>query len=479
MPDAGAKHVIVVDLDGTLIRTDLFVEAATIFLRGNPLNFFLLIYWLIRGRPFAKKELSQRITFDFTKLPYRSELLEYLAERKNEGHAVWLATATSESYARGVAEHLKLFDLVISSTDKKNLKGKSKLRELRKHLDGKSFVYVGDSKSDLPIWAAADKALVVGSQSNRLQRLVDSKKVLRVLDEDHSSFVKLFLKQARLHQWAKNALIFVPLLTSHSYVVVEKTYSSFLAFLLFGLCASGVYFLNDLFDLQADRSHPTKANRPLASGRLPPQVAIVGAIALPGLALFLAGISLSFQFLLTLVFYYLVTVIYTLKIKRILIADVMTLAFLFTLRVIAGAAAIDVELSSWLLAFSVFFFVSLAYLKRYIEFTHDGAREDSDVGRGYRTFDSESLFSQGASSGIASIVVLSLFINSDDFQAQYSSPDLLWALCFLLFYWTNRVWTLARRGKIEHDPIAFAIRDRASLVMCACCIVVVLMARFV
>jgi 4-hydroxybenzoate polyprenyltransferase len=266
----------------------------------------------------------------------------------------------------------------------------------------------------------------------------------------------------RPHQWAKNLLIFVPILTSHSYMNETTLLSAILAFVAFSLCASGVYFLNDILDMDADRRHETKRNRPLASGNLPIPYGVIGTIILPLAAFAIAGYFLSFFFIVVLAAYLVLTILYSFVLKSISTADVMTLGILYTLRVIAGAAATGIVLSSWLAAFSIFLFVSLAYLKRYIEVADIEPEQGKIRGRGYTAFDTETMFSLGIENASVSVLVFALYLNSSEVTETYSQPQLLWLLCILLLYWTNRIWVGARRGKITEDPVVFAVKDRVS-----------------
>lgn len=288
-----------------------------------------------------------------------------------------------------------------------------------------------------------------------------------------------FIKTMRLKHWAKNALVFVPLLTAHQYDNEQAILSALLAFVCLGLTASGGYFLNDLRDLEADRNHAIKKYRPLASGALPAGWGWFGAICLPIAAFALALLFLPVAFSATLALYFLLTITYSLYFKRIFPADVLTLSVLFMIRVLAGATAISVVLSFWLLAFCIFLFVSLAYLKRYIETGKAENSDDKILGRGYVGGDAEAMFILGTASATASIVVLALFINSADVQAEYPGRNLLWALCLIMMFWTNRIWISARRGIVHEDPVEFALGDRASQIAGALCVAVVLAARYV
>ncbi len=291
--------------------------------------------------------------------------------------------------------------------------------------------------------------------------------------------MRAFIRTMRPHHWAKNLLVFVPLLTAHEYENLPAILQACLAFACFSLCASGGYFINDLKDRDADRMHETKRNRPLASGALSPGMGLVGAIGLPAAALALSVALLPPAFIAVLVSYFVINLCYSLYLKRVFTADVLTLSVLYMLRVLGGAVAIQVALSSWLLAFCIFLFISLAYLKRYIELRKINGADDKVLGRGYLGVDSDSMFMLGIANATASIVVFALFINSPEVQLEYANRDVLWAICLVLIFWTNRVWIAARRGDVNEDPVEFALRDRASQLAGVVCVIVVLIARYV
>jgi 4-hydroxybenzoate polyprenyltransferase len=287
-----------------------------------------------------------------------------------------------------------------------------------------------------------------------------------------------FLRTMRPKHWAKNLLVFVPLLTAHEYESAEAVLAAVIAFVCFGLCASGGYFINDLKDIESDQQHEIKRSRPLASGALPVSWGVAGAFALPAAALALAWFYLSPAFIAALALYFVLTLSYSLALKRIFTADVLTLSILYMLRVLAGAVAIEVELSAWLLAFCIFLFISLAYLKRYSELRKMNGSDNKVLGRGYVGADSEAMYMLGIANATASIVVFALFINSPEVQREYASRDVLWIICLVLIFWTNRVWITARRGGVDEDPVEFALKDPASRAAGAICVLVMLTARY-
>ena len=294
-----------------------------------------------------------------------------------------------------------------------------------------------------------------------------------------STFPTAFLRSMRPQHWAKNFLIFVPLLTAHAYQSVDAIAQAWIAFVCFSLCASGGYFINDLWDLEADRNHAIKRNRPLASGALSIGGGIAGAIGLPAAALGLAALFLSPAFIAVLALYFALTMLYSFYLKRVVTADVLTLSVLYMVRVLAGAVAIQVYLSSWLLGFCIFLFLSLAYLKRFIELRKTDTAGEKVMGRGYFGIDTDSMFVLGVSNATASVLVFALFINSPEVQQDYQSRDLLWVICLVLIFWTNRMWIAAKRGDVDEDPVEFALRDRASQMAGLICVGAILLARYI
>jgi 4-hydroxybenzoate polyprenyltransferase len=472
-----AAREIYVDLDGTILRSDIFVESACRFIKSSFLNVFSLIaVMLLRGRAASKAMLARKVRIDPATLPYESQVLAYLHMRRAEGCRLVLITAAHERYARQIAQHLGVFDDVQGSTARLNLKGHEKLSRIGAMVGELPFVYAGDSAADRPIWSAAQSAILVNAPYFDVRQAQSAGKADLVV-QSRPAILKAFLRSLRLHQWAKNALLFVPLLTSHTYENPTLVAMTLIAFVAFGLCASGHYLLNDLLDLDADRAHETKRNRPLASGDLKLAWGIVGAFLLP-LAGFAVSVALlPWHFTLLLVGYFVLTNIYSFYLKRHSTIDAMTLAVLYTLRVIAGAAVISVALSSWLLAFSMFVFVSLAYLKRYIEVSSLTSRTKAG-GRGYSAEDSESMFALGIASATASVIVLALYVSSSEVTKYYHEPRILWLLCLLMLLWTNRIWVGARRRKIHDDPIVFAIKDRVSLFTGLLAVATVFLARY-
>ena len=449
-----------VDLDGTLIRTDLLFESALNVLQRNPLYLFAFPWWLLHGRARLKSEIARRADIDVDTLPCDTRMLE-LTRRETGHRAVILCTAADRQLANAVAEHVGGFDEVMASDGTRNLSGHSKARALVERFGERGFDYAGNESRDLHIWQHARGAIVVNAGKGLAARAGKVCELLSVLPREHAG-LRAWFKALRLHQWLKNLLVFLPLLAAHLVFDATAVLRAITAFLIFGVCASGVYVLNDLLDLSADRRHPRKRMRPFAAGRLPLSAGLAVAPLLT-LGAFAGALALSPRFALVLLGYYILTLSYSLRLKRIAMLDVVLLAALYTIRIVAGGVAIGTGLSFWLLAFSMFLFLSLAMLKRYTELL---AMRDSGAGKAHgRGYDVEDLVlvqSLGGASGYLSVLVLALYINSTASELLYRHPQVLWLLCPLLLYWVSRVWMVAHRGAMHDDPVVFAVTDNVS-----------------
>jgi len=464
---------IFVDLDGTLLRSDLLLESTLALLAQRPWMLFVLPWWLLRGKAHLKRQIASRVTVDPATLPYDDRVLALL--RSSPGRRRVLCTASDESLVRPLAEHLGCFDEVLASDGQRNLAGANKARALVERFGERGFDYAGNGPVDLAVWAHARRALVVNS-GDTLARAAANRCEVELHWPARGGGLKEWLRALRLHQWLKNLLVFIPLLASHRFLETQALVASVSGFVAFGLCASGVYLLNDLLDLPSDRQHPRKRLRPFAAGSLS---LLQGALLAPALAL--AGLGLAWwaepRFALVLGAYYLLTLAYSLQLKRVVMLDVIVLAALYTVRIIGGTVVIGAALSFWLLAFSMFIFLSLALLKRYTELAAVLAAGKTDAaGRGYTVDDLPLLQSLGAASGYLAVLVLALYINSPESIALYARPQVLWLLCPLMLYWVSRIWVIAHRGDMHDDPVVFAATDRVSQVVGMLCGVIALSA---
>jgi 4-hydroxybenzoate polyprenyltransferase len=468
----GSGHVakaraLCVDLDGSLLATDLFWETLLILLRTRPLLLLCLPFWRLRGKAFVKSEVARRVVLNPSVLPYNEAVLALLVTARRQGRPIVLATAADQRLASEVARHLGLFTAVLASDGRVNLKGRAKLAAIRRQLGGAPFDYIGNAWADLCIWRHAVRAILV--RPSRLLSLCARR--LAAVDEivrAPLSMLGTLGRTLRVHQWTKNALLFLPLLLAHQAADLDRLVGALLALVAFCLAASAAYIVNDLFDLEADRRHPDKRGRPFADGLLPvPLGLLMASLAMVGsFALSLAALPPLFTGLLSL--YLVATMAYSLLFKRFAILDVLLLASLYTLRVVAGATATDVPVSPWFLAFSMFFFLSLAFAKRYTELVL-AARERPGpsflAARGYLIGDLDLVRSVGTTSGYLSVAILALYISSPDVHILYSRPSFLWLIGPLLLYWITRVWLIAQRGQLPGDPVVFALSDRTSYVL--------------
>lgn len=445
-----------VDVDGTLTRADISLEAFVQVARTGLLALFVLFVWLFKGRAVAKAMAARRAPLDPARLPYRQEVLDLIAEARAQGRPVILASASHWRNVGRVARHIGLDEPVIATRARANLKGRAKLAAIRSLVGpAGAFDYVGDCKADICLWHEARGAFSVGH--------VPPRSTVQRLGAARPGFVRALAKAMRPHQWAKNALVLVPALTSGLILQPRAMLTAIAAAALMSLIASSIYLFNDLLDIESDRAHRTKWKRPLAHGDLtiPAALGVSALLAIAGIGggWLLGGPALTFW----LVAYMALTTAYSLRLKAMMVGDAIVLASLYTIRIWIGGVAIGVAISFWLLLFSVFLFLSLAYLKRYVEM-----RDATDVhrllsGRGYVGGDLDVVMMSGVSAGMVSILVLGLFAHDPETAAHYAVPELLWLLCVPLLYWLNRIWMMARRGQVEGDPVAFAIKDRRSI----------------
>lgn len=475
VPGSASTVPLCVDLDGTLVRSDLLLESLVQAIRSRLAVILALPYWLWKGRAHLKYMLGKFGAVDPATLPYDARTLQIINAARAAGRECVLVTASNRLHADSIAAHLNVFDRVIASDRRTNLAGKTKANALTSLFGDRGFDYIANNYVDLQVWSHARRAMVINAPYSLARRAARVCEVAAYHPREHFGLIS-WLRAIRVHQWLKNLLIFVPLITAHLFIEASSVAASAIAFFSFSICASSVYLTNDLFDLSADRIHPEKRNRPLASGALPIECGILMApiLLLAGLAL---AAAVSLQFVSTLCVYWLMTLAYSAKIKKIEVLDVSTLAALYTIRIIAGAVAISVTLSFWLLAFSMFLFFSLAALKRVIELAAADTPDKGLLrGRGYRTSDVPILRGIGVASGFVSLLVLALYINSPESIELYRHPMLLWLLCPVLLYWVSRIWLLADRGEVHHDPVVFAATDSTSWATAAIASIIILAA---
>lgn len=460
-----ARVALYVDLDGTLIATDTLWESLCLLARQYPASLFRLPFWALGGKAALKARIAERVCPDAALLPYRPEVLERLARERAAGRRVVLATAAHQRIADAVAGELRLFDGVLATTAGHNLKSDAKLEAIRRDSAGEPFAYMGDSAADLPIWAAARQAIAVNVSGRLAAKLQE-----RVPDPEHLRTARPAglpaLRALRPHQWAKNVLVGAPLLLAHQLADLVRLGAVAMGFVAFCLVASAGYLINDMLDIEADRRHSTKRNRPFASGSLPIAHGILLTALLLAIGFAIPACFVSGAFVGMLAAYLLATLAYSHYLKERLFLDVLVLAGLYTHRVLAGGIAARVEVSSWLLAFSVFFFLSLALVKRYVELLEKAKAGETSAGsvarRAYQVGDTALVETMGIASGYLSVLVLGLYVSHKDVTRHYANPEVLWLVTPLMLYWISRVWLLARRGELAADPVVFAATDRVS-----------------
>jgi 4-hydroxybenzoate polyprenyltransferase/phosphoserine phosphatase len=458
-PAKAPVPVLCVDLDGTLIRGDLLWEGILVLLKSRPWTLLWLPFWLLSGTANLKRQLAARTQLNPARLPYRAEVLDLLRREREGGRKIVLVTAADREVAETVAQHLALFDEVYASDGQLNLIGKSKADFLAERFAEIGFDYVGDSELDVEVWRKARGAYVVGSQRRSEQAAAVTELKFAFLDAPTSA--KTWINAVRGLHWAKNLLLFLPLVLAHN-LMPEPLARTFFGFVLYGACASGLYILNDLLDLHSDREHPWKKQRPFAAGELSiPQGLLTSLVLLcTGLGF---GFALEPSFGLALLGYAVLTMWYSLQLKKIALLDVFVLSSFYSFRILAGAMISGTPLSQWFLAFSMFFFLSLAMAKRYSELVHaNNLLKSGNSGRGYRVDDRELLTALGVGSSFAAVVILSLYVHSQEVRVLYLSPEYLFLLCPIVLYWLSRNWLLAHRGELKEDPVTLAIRDRVS-----------------
>jgi 4-hydroxybenzoate polyprenyltransferase/phosphoserine phosphatase len=461
--------VLCVDLDGTLIRSNLLWECLISLLKKRPLWVFMIPFWLLGGRANLKSQLAQRAQLDVTSLPYRKDVLEFLKERRSAGGRLVLVTACAEELARPVAEFLGVFDSCFASTTNDNLKGRAKARFLCREFGERGFEYIGDSRADVAVWQSSSTAHFVGKGRLRAGPSVAIGRVFPV----QKATLRTWIAALRGHHWLKNLLLFLPLALAHRFDIRSWMMAA-AAFVSFGVCASGVYVLNDLLDLHSDRIHPWKRKRPFAAGdvSIPAGLLISSALlltALPG-SFFLGR---SFGLLLT--GYTLLTIWYSVHLKKVVLLDVFVLSSFYSIRIWAGALITLVPLSYWFVSFALFFFLSLSMAKRYSELLHaSDLIEQGRSGRGYVVADRSLLMNLGIASGFSAVVIFTLYVHSPEVLMLYRRPGPLMLLAPTIAYWLSRLWLKASRGELHEDPVVLAMKDPVSYAVAAIGLVVLI-----
>jgi 4-hydroxybenzoate polyprenyltransferase/phosphoserine phosphatase len=456
--------IIVVDLDGTLVLIDTLHESVIQVLHDSPLSVLHFPLWLSKGKAYLKAQISDLVALNPASLPYNEEVIAWLKQKKAAGHLLVLCSATDRRIAEAIASHLDLFDQVIASDGYINIAGDNKRDALDQAFGAGNYAYAGNSSADIAVWQGAREAIVVNANNKVLKQAETVSEVSMVIPPVPRT-QSVWLRVLRVHQWLKNLLLFLPILAAHLISHFPALATLLLAFMSFCAGASAIYIINDLLDLESDRQHPHKRHRPFASGAVP---ILYGALLAPclGALSFILAWTVGAAFFGCLFTYLVLATLYSFSLKRYALIDCLTLAGLYTLRIIAGAAAVGVVLSFWLLAFSIFIFLSLAFVKRYAELqAQAGYGKSVAHGRGYKVSDAPLIQNLGVTSGYTSVLVLALYLNSDIVVSLYTQPEIIWLAVPLMLFWVSWVWLKAHHGQMHDDPIIFALKDRASLIV--------------
>jgi 4-hydroxybenzoate polyprenyltransferase len=463
-----------IDLDGTLIRTDVLQESLLEFIKLYPWKVFHILFWILKGRAYLKKKVAEKIILDPALLPYNEKFLKFLKQQKNRD--LYLVTAADKKVALPIAKHLKIFKGVLASDGKTNLRSHAKAKALVQKFGERKFTYAGNSRHDLAVWEKSYEAIAVTTPASVLAKLKRFRIHTSIFNEGLNPLGGL-LKSLRLYQWVKNLLVFLPFLASHQFGDLSLLLKSSLAFVCFSLAASSIYIVNDLFDLASDRLHATKKQRPFASGAVPIPLGGYASVSL-----MIASLLLSLLWLpaLTkvLLAYIVLTTLYSLRLKAMIGMDVVTLALLYTLRIIGGYEVTGLSYSNWLLSFSLFTFLSLAFLKRLIEIKRGTSKDNTLKGRGYTQEDRTPIIVFGATSGFLAILILVLYIESAPVMGLYPHKFFLWGLCPLFVYKLIKLWLQANRGGMEDDPVLVFFKSKDTYFIAFLSLVLILLASF-
>ena len=473
------KNILVVDLDNSLLKIDLFLEGLIKSLFSQPTVFFKSIFMALKSKATAKSYIAKNIDIETDFLPFNKTVLNIIDKYRENGYQIILATGAPSMYVTKINSFKQLFDNIISTgSSSVNIVGANKLEKI-KSLVGDEFIYIGDSKKDLPIWCHCKKAILVGFNQRLEKNLIENGvEIIQIINTNKSIFSS-FVRQIRLHQWAKNFIILVPPLASFKISDYGIFKNSLMGFFSFSFLASSIYIMNDIIDLDQDRKHPTKKYRPIANGDLQILYGLLLIITFTAIGLSVAT-NLGDSFLVVVMLYIFLNIMYTSKIKKMIILDVITLMSFYNLRLIAGHVIDGIPLSTWLLSFSIFLFFSLGLVKRYADIKLMETRGVvSSLGRGYSIVDNNLIFSLGVSSGVIASFVLVLYTSSNQIQQYYSSPMILVSLAPLMLYWISRLWIFASRGIIKNDPVKFTLKDKHTYIVGIAGVVIVLIARYI
>lgn len=455
-----------VDLDGTLVRTNTLAETIVGVVRLKPSILWRIPFWALQGQARLWTELTHIFRPDASILPYSKPVADLIRKEAANGRTVVLATGAHESVARDVATQFGLFSAVLATRGGEHLTGKAKAEALVSRFGTRGFDYVGDSHTDMAVFRHCRMAYVASTSRSLPSRLKrESIPNVRISTHLESPGRSGLLAALRPRQWAKNLLVFLPVLLSHRFAEVGLLLNSALAFALMCMISSAAYIFNDIGDVEADRRHPDKRHRPFARGatsiRLAMPVAVVLAVSSIAAGWFVnPGVSLL------LALYLAATTLYSVWLKKLLIVDMILLAAFYILRVFLGSAATGIRISAWTDLFCLFIFSGLAAVKRYAEVRNSAARSAGFIERrAYLPGDALPLMSIGTSCFVGAVIAFGLYLGSSEVRTLYRKPDLLWLACPILLGWACRLWILSHRGELHgEDPFAFSLGDRWSQV---------------
>ena len=472
---------LIVDLDGTLLRSDILYELILLLIKKKPYVLFLIMLWLLKGgKANVKKKLNRHFKLDITSLPYNSEIINYLKQKKRLGYKLILCTATYISIAKSINGHLKLFDEVYGTKGNKNLSGKNKANLLVNKFGQKKFDYIGNSKNDLEVWDKAKDGIIVNASKkliNNAKKITNIKRIFISKKINFLDWNKLF----RFHQWSKNLLLFLPLIFIFKDFKKDIINDLLFAFVSFSFCSSSVYIINDLFDLEKDRKHPWKCFRPFASGLVPIWTGFILAPSLFFVSLLIAKL-VSYEFLILLLIYFILTYLYSSLLKNIIIIDCLSLAFFYFIRVFAGFLVTNIKLSEWLLSFSFFLFLSLGFLKRFtdlkIQLKNNLKKLNNQYSPAPTALNYLSLIRIiGIISGFFSISILAFHVNAQILLSFYTLPTIIWFALIIYILFMARIWLQANKGYIQIDPVIFVLKDKVSLLLASLFILIFILGQ--
>ncbi|QRY41712.1 UbiA family prenyltransferase [Microbacterium hominis] len=465
-----ASKPLVVDLDGSLLRSDSLHESIAAHLR-RPGRLWAAASAGRRGRAAFKRALAPGTEEALADAPLNPAVYALIGDAVAVGREVVIATGADDGVARAIASRVNGVREVIASDGQTNLTGAHKADELVSRFGRGGFDYVGNAPVDAAIWDAADVAYLATSRATGVPAWARERSFAAVLRDPRPPSWRVWMRALRVHQSLKNLLLFLPLIASHTLTDPTLLARAIIGFVAFTLMASAVYLLNDTLDIASDRTHPRKRSRPIAAGWISPLHAVAASGALVLCAILVASL-LGPGFVTILLAYAAMTTAYSFWLKRITVVDIVTLALLYMVRIVAGAVATGIALSFWFTGVTLFLFLSLALVKRYAE-AHQAREEGRDIrGRGYSGDDVHAILALGAATGVSAVLLLAIYIQSDAVSTLYAAPAVLWLVIPLLFAWIAHLWITAGRGDVHDDPLVFALRDPASLVAGALVLIV-------